>query len=223
MAVYGLAVAITLLVDLSSVTATSGPVGWSDLGDAYRFSKHSPAILTNVAMTVVMNMLVIPYRHLVPVVGQESLGLNATRIGLLTATEGIGMTIGALTLAFRLRVHQYRAFLVGGTIATPAAAIVFGLSTWLPLSMAALFVAGFGLSCFSTTQVAIVVAEAAPELRSRVMGLVGTVIGLNPVGLLLLGGLATAFGPGGGVIALGTLGVAGAGIASRVASGRSDA
>lgn len=223
MLVYGLALLTTLLVDLDSVTVTGRATGWSDLAEAYRFVRRSPGVMANVGMTIVMNLFVIPYRHLVPVIGQEVLGLNATRIGLLTATEGVGMTIGAVTLAFRLRVSRYRGFLVWGTASTAAAAVVFAMSNWLPLSMAALFVAGFALSCFSTTQVAIVVAEAGPELRSRVMGLIGTLIGLNPVGLLILGGLATAFGPAGGVIALGTLGIAGTGIGARLATRRSGA
>jgi MFS family permease len=223
MIVYGIALLTTLLVDLESVSVDGGSSGWSEMTEAYRFARRSPGIMADIGMTVVMNLFVFPYRHLVPVIGQEVLGLNATRIGLLTATEGVGMTIGAVALAFRLRVSQYRGFLIWGTAATATAAIVFGVSSWLPLSMAALFVAGFALSCFSTTQVAIVVAEAGPELRSRVMGLIGTFIGLNPVGLLILGGLATAFGPAGGVIALGALGVAGTGVGARFATRRSDA
>ena len=221
--VYALAAAATMTLDLRSVGVTAGAAGRAALKEGYRFARRSPAVMADVAMTVVMNLFVFPFRHLVPVIGSEVLGLGATKLGLLTATEGVGMTIGALTLAMRLKPDHYRSLLVFGTATTAGAAVVFAMSTWLPLSMAALLVAGVALSFFSTTQVAIVVSEAPVELRSRVMGLIGTMIGFNPVGLLVLGGLATAFGPAGGVIALGSMGLAATVIGARPSARRSAA
>ena len=85
--------------------------------------------------------------------------------------------------------------------------IVFGRSAWLPLSVAAVVGVGLGISSFATMQSAIVVAESPLELRSPVMGMIGTLVGTNPLGLLLLGGFAALVGPPAGIVMSGAIGL----------------
>ena len=46
------------------------------------------------AVSFVMNLLAFPYMTMVPVIGRETLEIDAVRIGLLTSAEGLGRGAG---------------------------------------------------------------------------------------------------------------------------------
>ena len=204
---YGIALFALARTDLSGVDAPSGNASWSALREGYRFARGSRSLMSVVVTTIAMNLFVFPYRHFVPVIGTDILGLSATRVGLLTAAEGVGMTLSSLGLALWVKPRQFVASLDIGMGLAAAGVLVFGLSTSVPISVVAVFAVGVGAAAFASMQPAIVVAESPADLRSRVMGLIGTLIGLNPVGLLLLGGLAVAFAPPAAVVAVGSMGL----------------
>lgn len=194
-------------VRLGDVDVSASEVDLSAMVEGYRFARATPDIMAVVATTITMNLFVFPYRHFVPVIGTEVLGLDATRVGLLTAVEGVGMTAASLGLTVWVRPHQFLGILNAGTALAAAGAVVFGLSASVPLSIVAVFTVGIGIALFASIQPAIVVRDAPPGLRSRVMGLIGTLIGTNPLGLLLLGALATLLGTAPGVVAAGSVGL----------------
>jgi predicted MFS family arabinose efflux permease len=205
--VNGAALVALKPVDLRDVEVPTGGADWTALKEGYRFARQSPGVMAVVVTTIGMNLFVFPYRELVPVVGTEILGLSATGVGLLTAVEGVGMTSASLALAVWVRSRHFIAALDVGMGLAAAGVVVFGLSTSVVLSVLAVFAVGVGLAAFAALQPAVVVAEAPVELRSRVMGLVGTLIGTNPLGLLLLGGLAVALGAAPAVVAIGAMGL----------------
>ena len=130
---------------------------------------------------------------MVPVIGEAELGLSAFPIGILMSAEGSGAFIGALAIAgfarpalFR-RLYFYGSFLVGSMV------VVFALSPWYELSLALLFVPGFGAAGFGTMQTTMMFLHAPPEMRGRVMGVVSVCIGAGPLGVLHIGLLATWF------------------------------
>jgi predicted MFS family arabinose efflux permease len=55
--------------------------------------------------------------------------------------------------------------------------------------------AGLGISGFGTMQATIVILVAREEMRGRALGVMSLAIGASPLGALLVGGLASAFGP----------------------------
>ena len=67
---------------------------------------------------------------------------------------------------------------------------------------------GIGTCLFAALQTAIPVTMAPPEARSRVLGLVTTCIGMGPVGVLTIGVLADAGGPGSAIILMAIAGLA---------------
>lgn len=204
---YGVAAGLLYRVDLSDVEVPAGSADWSAMQEGYRFARRSPKLMSVVATTVGINLFVFPYRHFVPIIGTEVLGLSATQLGLLTAVEGAGMTVSSLGMALWVRPGHFVAALDAGMGLAALGVIAFGLSTSVVVSLVAVFVVGVGVSGFANMQPAVVVAEAPLELRSRVMGLIGTLIGTNPLGLLLLGGLAAALGTAPAVVLIGSVGL----------------
>ena len=53
---------------------------------------------------------------------------------------------------------------------------------------------GISGACFAVMQTTLIYRTVAPEMRSRMLGLVSVCIGVGPIGFLQLGLLAEAFG-----------------------------
>ncbi len=204
--VYGLGLVGALGLKVTHDRSLQGGIGMDPVKEGFRFARGKPAVLEVLAMTTVMNLFVFPFRHFVPVIGTAVLGLTISQVGFLTAAEGLGMTIGSVALVLRVRPNRFSSILKGGTALAALGAVTFGVSTWVPISLIAVVVVGMGVSAFATMQSAVVVAAAPPALRSQVMGLVGSLIGTNPLGLLLLGAFAVVLGPAGAVVASGSIG-----------------
>jgi len=79
----------------------------------------------------------------------------------------------------------------------------------LPLAALLLMVGGLGTAAFASLQTGIVMMQAPPEARSRILGLTTTCIGTGPLGVLLVGALADAHGPRLAITAMAVMGLAG--------------
>lgn len=222
---YAGAVGFLTRVNLSDIEVPAGRGNWASLMDAYRFARGSRDITAVVVATITMNLFVFPYRQFVAVIGTTVLGLSAAQVGLLTAVEGAGMTIASLLMAAWIRPrHFVRALNVGVGLAA-AGVVLFGISQSVALSSLAVLAIGIGAASFANMQPAVVISGSPSELRSRIMGLVGTLIGINPIGLLLLGWFSIGLGAAPAVIAIGSAGLAGSllgGLRSRTPKGNDD-
>jgi hypothetical protein len=78
--------------------------------------------------------------------------------------------------------------------------LVFAIAGWYPASLLALIIAGVGISGFATMQSALVMVNAADDMRGRAMGLLSMSIGVLPLSMLVLGLGAQAVGPTAGVV-----------------------
>ena len=96
-----------------------------------------------------------------------------------------------------------------GAVVTTLPLAVFAFSPWFALSVAALLVSGLGAAAYIATQSAIVFADASPEMRARVMGLIVSSIGGSPLGVLFMGLMATGFGASWAVAVSALVGAAG--------------
>jgi MFS family permease len=144
---------------------------------------------------------------LAPVFAQTILDTGPVGLGLLRSAPAVGALLAALIIAHRpLRTAAGRTLLVVVAL-FGASRVVFGLSTWLPLSLAALAVSGF-VDLISINIRATTVAMITPdELRGRVLAVENVFISasnelgafesgvaaalLGTVPAVVLGGLAT--------------------------------
>ncbi|HEX6144032.1 MAG TPA: MFS transporter [Geminicoccaceae bacterium] len=154
------------------------------------FAARSRTVRTTLLITVIFNVFGFAYIALVPVVGERWLGLGATLIGVLMAAEGTGSLFGAILVGWLARPARYTRIYVGGTLLFLGAIVVFALSRDFTLSLAALFVSGFGVAGFAVMQSTLTFLTAPPRLRSRLMGVLTVAIGTGPLGMLAIGWIA---------------------------------
>ena len=154
---------------------------------------QSRRFLVVLGVTVVFNMWCFPIISMVPVLGEKEFGLSPTGIGMLSACDGIGGTIGALlvgALAGKRALFQLYYF---GTLMFLAVLLALGL--WLSLGtfVLGLLIIGVASACFSATQYALVYTMSPPKVRGRAAGFLSVFIGTSTIGFYNTGFLFSRF------------------------------
>ena len=188
---------VVLVLPISYRGSGSGIVGASlltMLGEGWRFARAQRLIVGTLAVTVIVNLWGFAYVTMVPVIGEQVLGLSPILIGVLMSTEGLGAVIGALLVARYDHPAQYTRIYTGSSAAFLLGVLAFALSTWFPLSLVLILICGIGIAGFAVMQTTIVFLAAPAPVRSRVMGIVTVAIGAGPIGMLYVGVLADWLG-----------------------------
>jgi MFS family permease len=178
----------------AAAPADGRPGAVASLLEGLGYIRGRPLILAVVVVTALFNLWYLPYVALAPVVAATTMRLGPEAIGVVIGAEGIGAVLGALWVATLARpAWLAMAYALGG-LAIALAVLLFSLTTSPALGFALLLVGGFGMACFATLQSTLLLVATPPPLRVRVMGAMTVAIGTAPLGFLLAGGLAEAFG-----------------------------
>lgn len=150
---------------------------------------------------------------LLPVYARDILQVGPEGLGWLRAAPAFGAAVVALWFAVRPLHHNVGVKMLWAVAGFGVATIIFGRSTWMPLSMAALVVLG-GFDMLSVYVRSSLVQLHTPDtMRGRVSAVSGLAISAsNELGELESGLLAALLGPVGAVIAGGIGAIAVAGI-----------
>jgi predicted MFS family arabinose efflux permease len=159
-----------------------------------RYVRSNPIILAVMLITLVMNVWIFPYVSLLPAFTRDVLRQGPVELGLLSTGSGIGSFLGLLGLQLVRRWVSVGMLFVLGTGWICVALVAFALSQVYAFSWAMLLCAGMGMACFGTLQSSIILLSTSDEMRSRVMGILVLAIGGDPLGQLLIGGLADRVG-----------------------------
>jgi MFS family permease len=164
------------------------------LREGLAYAVRTPLVLWPLVLLAGIAAFGFNFQILLPLYVREVLALDADGYGALFAALGIGSLAGSLTLAFMRQRRALPLMLVGGIV---FAALLVGIALARTAWTAAPFVVGAGYASMLmiNTINATVQANVADALRGRVMALYVTVFaGSAPLGGLVAGGLAQAFG-----------------------------
>jgi hypothetical protein len=130
-----------------------------------------------------------------PVFARDILDVGAPGLGLLNASLGVGALTGAISVAILRPGGGSGRLALLGLASASVGLIVFGLSTSLALSCAALAVLGGSQVAYYATTNTLIQVLVSPRLRGRVLSLyVLTSLGVIPFGNLIAGAVAERFG-----------------------------
>ena len=179
----------------------------SEIAEGIAFGLTRPTILLVYGVTIVTNAFAFAYTGLLAPLGLGAFHVSPALVGLLAAAEPMGaLAGGALLAAGVLRMDRRLAF-AGGAALFMVTLIVMSQSPFYWLAFTALVIGGFGTAGFSNMQSTLMLTEAPPEMRSRLLGLVTVCIGTGPLGVLLAGAIATEIGPRAAVAVMATVGL----------------
>jgi MFS family permease len=180
----------------------------TDIGDGLRFARTNAVILLVYGLTIVVNAFAFCYSGLVAPIGRGEFGVSPTLVGLLAASEPVGALLGGAALASGLVRMERRMTFIGGSSLFFVALVAMALSPSYWLAVLVMVVGGFGTAGFANMQTTLMLTEAPPQMRSRLMGIVTVCIGTGPLGILLAGMLADVTSPRQAVMIMALVGLA---------------
>ncbi len=187
-------------LDLASIPA--------EIAEGMAFARTRRTILLVYGITVVTNAFAFAYSGLIAPLGVGSFHVSPALVGLLAAAEPLGALLGGALIAAGLVRMDRRLTFAGGAALFMVTLIAMALSPSYWLAFALLVIGGFGTAGFSNMQTTLMLTEAPPQMRSRLMGLVTVGIGTGPLGVLAAGALAAELGPRAAVATMAVIGLA---------------
>ena len=152
-------------------------------------------VLGVLAISLVMNGMVLPLQYFIPVIATDLLKVGPALGGVIGSAEGVGTLTGAIFIATRRNYTFHGRYYVIGALIVAVCVAAVAWSPWFLISFLLLFCAGVGQSGFSTMQSTILLLASPAEMRGRIMGSQGLVNGLGHlVGGADIGVIAQAFG-----------------------------
>lgn len=180
-----------------------------DIAEAVAVARANPAILAVVLVSIIMNMFAFSYSVLIAPIGLNVYHVSPILVGALAAAEPLGaIAIGIPLSTGWLRLDGRRPLLRGSLLFLIGLGAM-ALSPWFSLAFALLLIGGLGTAAFSNMQTTLILTEAPPATRSRVMGIVTMCIGTGPIGVVMIGVLAAQVGPPKAILIMSGFGLCG--------------
>ena len=190
----GLGVSVGLGSRIGRVAHGASASVTASLGAGFRAAWQEPTVRDVLIITVLMNVLLFPYQHMLAVFSRDVLGSGPEWLGALVAADGLGSLLGALTVASRRGFIAHRRLFVSAVLVAPLLLIVFTGARWRWVCVVLLVMIGMAESGFATMQSTLVLLAAPEERRGGAMGILSACIGTQPLGTLWVGFLATGIG-----------------------------
>lgn len=170
---------------------------WQEMRAGFKYIWAWPGLMMILIMATMINMLLTPAGSLQPILVTKHFGGQAIHLAWLESAFGIGVVVGGFTLSawggFRKQIVTSMAALIILGLGMGSIGMVPASMLWLAVVL--FFIVGFTNPLVNGPVFAVMQAAVAPEMQGRVFTLVGSVAaGMAPVGLILAGPLADAFG-----------------------------
>lgn len=165
------------------------------LKEGFAYVWSTPAVLALMTLAYVPRVFAVPYQTLMPVFQKDVLKTGPEGLGLLMAAPGVGAVISILILAsFGNRIRRQGLFLVASIVVLGTALILFSQTTWFPLALITLVLAGIFQMFFLASTATMLQMIVPDELRGRVLSLYMLDRGFMPLGALFAGTFAHFIG-----------------------------
>jgi MFS family permease len=175
--------------------AADGSGVFESVREGFSYAFRSPPIRKVLIMLALVSLIGIPFLVLMPVIARDVLGGGADTLGFLMGAAGLGALCGAVTLAMRKGIRGLGRWipLAASIFGAGLVAVSFSRTLWASLFLVA--VAGFGMMVQIASSNTLMQSVADDDKRGRVMSLYTmSLVGLAPLGSLILGSIAGKIG-----------------------------
>jgi len=182
-----------------------------ELREGFTYAWHTPPIRSVLMLVVLVSLAGMPYTVLLPVFASRILNGGAHTYGFLMTASGVGAFLATIFLASRRETTGLCRIISAAIMIFSIGLASFALSRTIWLSIPFLFVTGFGVITQLASSNTILQTVVDENKRGRVMSLYTmALMGIAPLGSLLAGTLAVAFGVTATLLAGSTVCMAGA-------------
>jgi MFS family permease len=208
--VFGYSVAVVAAMRIghrNSFRASGTASVFERMIEGFVLVRQDRRLIGTLVVTVIYNTFGWPFTSMVPVIGQDNLGLGAAGIGVLASMDGVGAFCGAILIALFAKPPVFARLYIGGVLVYLVMLPVFALAPQSVLAGTVLMMTGVANSGFSIMQATLVYLAAPPEMRSRIYGVLSVCIGVGMIGFIHLGLLAGLIGASWAIVASGVEGM----------------
>jgi MFS family permease len=177
--------------------ARDGQAGvWPEFGAGLQFIVSAPGLRALLLLVITPSVFGFPLLVLFPALARDVLGLGADGYGGVLSVLGFGALAGALGLTTLGQWRPRGRLVMLGSLAFPAAIIVLGSTPAWAAVVPALLLAGWAQVSHLAMTNTLIQDQVTDVVRGRVLAAyIWVVIGLQPLGGLMLGAIAEAIGP----------------------------
>ncbi len=200
---YALSALLTSQADSAHSKAATVPVvatvtgrvsAWTDLREGIVHIWNTPSLLAIVSFVLLFNLFAFPLTNgLLPYVAREVYRIDQAGLSYLIASISFGAMLGGFLMS-RVTVDKLSRLMIVCAIAWHLLLLVFAQMQSLAGGIGALLVVGVAQSLAMVSLTVILVREAGPRFRGRVMGVRMLAIYTLPIGLLMSGPLIERIG-----------------------------
>jgi MFS family permease len=168
---------------------------WTSVKEGARYMWSLKPLRYLLPMLALMSFTIMPYHALMPIFAAEIFSGGASMLGFLVGAAGFGGIIGMMFLASRPQIRGLMRWAAIGPGLAGIALTAFTFSRDLALSLACMAVVGFGVIATAMSINTIIQTVCDADKRGRVTSYyIIAFMGMNPVGCLAAGALASAIG-----------------------------
>jgi MFS family permease len=176
------------------LSASAAPRGefrrfWESFSDGVRYIASNRHLLQLMAITTVATLGLSATVLLAAAYFKQLLGISAEYLGLLQATEGLGMALGAVLISAYASWARSRQIVSVTMIVLGGGILVFALAPVYWLVLVGALVVGLCVVSARTTLAAMTQALVPDSQRGRVESAMVTVIGIGTMGALIMAGI----------------------------------
>ncbi len=165
------------------------------LHEGWTYVKGFSPIRTILLLFAVISLTGMPFMVLMPIFATKVLHGGPHTLGWLMGASGVGALLAAARLALKKSVRGLTSAIQAAAFLFGTGLILFGLSRNLWVSLALMFVTGYGMMQGLAGSNTIIQTLVPEQMRGRVMSYYTVAfVGMAPFGSLLAGGLAHWFG-----------------------------
>ena len=206
------ALAFLFLLRIPSVEPGFGaPAQASVLGSIAQgldYVRRNNVLVGLMLMGAATTIFAMPYQTLLPVFARDILNAGASGLGWLGAMGGAGAIAGSISVAAFSSPRQMKWLMLSGGLGLGIFIALFAFSTDYLLSLFLVLLVGYLFQIFMTSNFTLVQVISPDYVRGRVLSIRMIAAGLGPVGMIMLGAGAEAWGAPAATAAMGLLSLA---------------
>lgn len=174
-----------------------------NLTEGLGYVRRTPLVLLAVLVVGAVATFGMNFSVLIPAFAADDLASGAAGYGFLMAASGVGSLVAALMLAFRGKPRPSR--IASGAVILGLASVAMAATNVYAVALVLMILIGYGGISMAATANATIQLAVPDQLRGRVMSVYTTIFASSaPIGGLLMGAIASGFGP---AVAIGIGGV----------------
>jgi len=165
-----------------------------EVAEGYRYIWRTPTIRGLLSVDIVPLAFGVSYFTLAPAVAKDVLDLGETGLGILLACNGVGSLAGTILVALMTGLRHRGKIIVAGVGLFGVTMVGYALSGDVVLSCLLIALLGLIASTYATLNDTLVQTLVDDNYRGRVLSVYSMLWGLTPIGGLIGGAMANAFG-----------------------------